>query len=288
VSENVLRDAHDAVARSANPAQASLRPPGTTPRELRAMRRDVLHKLRLGPGVGVVEIGCGTALLGVPIAERAERYVGLDFAPEAVRVARERLAAVGIGGNARVLCLDVLSADDEQRMRALGCFERVLVYAVLQCVRNEQDGIRFLQRTLDLLAPGGRALVGSLPLEDLAVDWTPREPPPKGMLERLLVAGRWIGAPGAAPVPLTRRWKARRAIERIVKMRLESPLGDFTPTLIPARYTLSLSTSMIERWLSGIAGEFTYHWELPAPNVPLAAGRADLILLKQKRPVAAS
>jgi SAM-dependent methyltransferase len=280
VSDALLREIHDVVADSDNPAEASLRPPGTTRRELRAMQRDVLRKLCLGRETSVAEIGCGVGLLGVSVAARAGRYLGLDFAPQAVRVANERLRAAALDGRADVLCLDVLSVEDGQ-LRALGRFDRVLVYAVLQCVRDEQEGVRFLQRTLDLLAPGGVALVGSLPLEDLRVDWTPPDPPPRGLLERLLVGGRWILTRGVAPVPLTRRWKARRAIERVIKMRLESPIGDFTPLLLPEQYTLALSTATVERWLSRLRGDFTYRWVLPAPNVPLAAGRADLILLRR-------
>jgi SAM-dependent methyltransferase len=280
MSDRLLREIHDVVAESDNPAEASLRPPGTTRRELRAMQRDVLRKLRLRQGMSVAEIGCGVGLLGVPVAERAERYLGLDFAPQAVRVASERLRGAGLDGRAKVLCLDVLSAAPEQ-LRELGSFDRVLVYAVLQCVRDEQEGMRFLRSALDLLSSGGLALVGSLPLEDLRVDWAPPEPPPQGLGERLLVGGRWILTPGVAPVALTRRWKVRRAIERVVKMRIESPIGDFTPHLLPERYTLALSTATVERWLSRLEGEFSYRWELPAPNVPLAAGRADLILRKR-------
>jgi hypothetical protein len=79
-------------------------------------------------------------------------------------------------------------------------------------------------------------------------------------------------------VPLTRRWKARRAVERLIKTHLESPVGDFTPMLMPEHHAIALSTAAVERWLASIDSVFTYRWELPAPNVPLAAGRADLIL----------
>ncbi len=279
MSENLVRDIHDVVADSQNPAEASVRPPGTTRRELRAMQRDVLRKLQLGSNTSVAEIGCGVGLLGVPVAERATRYLGLDFAPQAVRVANERLQAAGISDRAGALCLDMLSVTDE-RLRELGHFDRVLVYAVLHFARSEREGVCFLQRTVDLLAPGGRALVGNVPLEDLRVDWTPSEQPPQGMRARLLAAGRWIATPGVAPVPLTRRWKTRSALERIVKLRSQSQVERFVPVLLPASYTLNLSTTVVERWLSALHGEFTHHWELPSPGVPLAPARADLILLR--------
>lgn len=278
MSDNLVRDVHDAAAGSDSPVEASVRPPGTTPRELGAMQRDVLRKLRLRPGVSVAEIGCGVGLLGVPVAESAARYVGLDFAPQAVQVANERLHAAGVGDRARALCVDVLTVGGEE-LQALGRFDRVLVYAVLHYARTESEAVRFLQRTVDLLAPGGRALIGNVPLDDLQIDWTAREPAPQGLIARLIAAVRWVTGPGIAPVPLTRRWKARRIVETMLKSR--SPAERFAPARLPPSYTLSLTTVAVERWIATLEGDLVHHWELPAPGVPLAPGRADLIILRR-------
>jgi SAM-dependent methyltransferase len=281
MSENLVRDVHDAVAASASPAEASVRPPGTTPRELQAMRRDVLGKLRLDePGISVAEIGCGVGLLGVPVAQRAGRYVGLDFAPQAVRVANERLQAAALGDRARALCLDVLSSGEG--LDELGRFDRVLMYAVLHYARDEREAALFLQRAFDLLAPGGRALIGNVPLDDLRADWRASERVPRGVPARLLAVGRWVATPGVAPVPLTRRWKARRVIEATIK-RSSGSSGDlFAPARLPAGYTLTLRTGDVERWLAALDGDLTYRWQLPSPGVPLAPARADLIVLRRQ------
>lgn len=275
MSENLVRDVHDAVADSDSAVEASVRPPGTTPREMQAMRRDVLAKLRLHSGASVAEIGCGVGLLGVPIARAAARYVGLDFAPRAVRVANERLAAHAVADRASALCIDVLSARADE-LGALGRFDRVLVYAVFHYARSEREATRFLRVVTDLLAPGGRALIGNIPLEDLKVDWAAPDPTPHGLIARLAAVARWVMTPGAARVPLTRRWKARRALEAMLKRR--SQAERFVPARLPASYTLTLTTAALERWLTTLEVNFTYHWELPAPGVPLAAGRADLII----------
>lgn len=285
MSENLVRDIHDAVAESEDLVEASIRPPGTSQREMRAMQRDVLRKLRLDPGMSVAEIGCGVGVLGVPIARAAARYVGLDFAPQAVRVANERLQAAGLGERAHALRLDVLGAAEEE-LHGLGRFDRVLLYAVLNTARSEQEAARFLQRTVDLLAPGGRALVGNVPLEDLGVDWTPaelppHEPPPQGVRARSLAAARWIAAPGSAAVPLTRRWKARHMVQAALKARSRSRADRFVPARLPVGYTLALTTAAVERWLAALGGELTHHWELPAPGVPLVRSRADLIVLRR-------
>jgi SAM-dependent methyltransferase len=327
VSDNLVRDIHDLVATSADPSQASARPPGTTRRELRAMRRDVLDKLRLTRGMSVAEIGCGICLLGAPVARQASRYVGLDFAPQAVRVANERLRAAGLGDRAQALCLDVLNLADDELQR-LGRFDRVLMYAVLHYARTEQEAVRLLQRAVDLLAPGGMALVGNVPLEDMAAGWTAQEQQPRGPLSRLVLAGGWC-ANGGVAAPLTLRWKTRRTFEAVVKAAslraaslkvasLGAGLGTVgvgtadrrarfgatglgaarskaaslkagtspsahasQPARLPANYTLALSTVAVERWLAMLDVDVTYHWQLPAPGVPLAPGRADLLILRR-------
>jgi SAM-dependent methyltransferase len=277
VSGNAVRDIHDEVADSDNPVEASVRPPGTTHREMEAMRCDVLNKLRLAPHMDVVEIGCGIGLLGVPVAKRARRYVGLDFAPRAVRVANERLRDAGVGERARALCMDVLQVEDDD-LRGLGRFDRVLMYAVLHYARSEQEAVLFLRRAVDLLAPGGRALIGNVPLGDLQADWPASARSPRGLLARMFAVGRWVATPGTAPVPLTRRWKARRVVETALKTH--SSVNLFAPARLPANYTIALTTASVERWLGTTGVELTYHWELPAPGVPLAPSRADLIVIR--------
>jgi SAM-dependent methyltransferase len=278
VSDNLVRDVHDAVAGSDIPAEASVRPPGTTPRQLAVMERDVLHKLRLERGMSVVEVGCGIGLLGVPVAARAARYVGLDFAPHAVEVANERLRAARANGDAAALVIDVLNADP-QELRELGSFDRVLMYAVLHYARCEREARRFLEVTASLMAPGGRALIGNLPLDDLGADWQGPATPPDGWPARILALSRWVLSPGVGAVPLSRRWKVRNVVESVLKKRAQ-PEG-FTPARLPPNYTLPLTAAAIERWLAELRPEVGYRWELPAPGVPLAPGRADLILVRR-------
>jgi 2-polyprenyl-3-methyl-5-hydroxy-6-metoxy-1,4-benzoquinol methylase len=273
-SDNLVRDLHDAVAGSDSLAEASVRPAGTSGRELRALRHDALRKLRLAPGLSVVEIGCGIGLLGVPVARRARCYVGLDFAPHAVAVANSRLRAASLAPRARAICVDVLKVDSEE-LKTLGCFDRVLVYSVLHYARTEAEALRFLQSTVELLAPRGRALVGNMPLEDLRVDWPARKTP-GGLPVRMLAATRWAAKRGTAPVPLTRRWKLRRLLEMALKAR--SSAERFAPAQLPSGYTIALTSATVERLLATLGEELAHHWELPAPGVPLASARADLII----------
>jgi SAM-dependent methyltransferase len=241
------------------------------------MRRDVLRKLRIEPGVSVVEIGCGIALVGLPVARRATRYLGLDFAPQAVQVANERFRKAGLEGRASAQHVDVLALGADE-LRQLGRFSRVLMYAVLHYARTDQEALRFLSVAADLLDRGGRALIGSLPLADLRDDWpSPGEGQKRG-LERVTAAARWTTSAGAASVPLTRRWKTRYMFESVLNKRARR--ADFVAPSLPANYTLPLTTAAIERWLAMLPNELVHHWELPAAGAPLAAARADLIVVR--------
>jgi len=277
VSENLVRDIHDAVAGSDIPAEASVRPPGTTSRELAAMHRDVMRKLRPEHS-SVVEIGCGVALLGEPVARRAARYMGLDFAPQAVAAANRRFRDAGLAEKAVAVNVDVLALGATE-LRDLGRFERVLMYAVLHYARSEDEAVRFLRVVDALLASGGRALIGSLPLEDLQTDWPAPGDPEASRLARLAKSARWIATRGTAPVPLSRVWKARHLAQSAVRDRSREPR--FASPQLPANYTLPLTTAAIERWLAGFGDDLRHRWLLPAPGVPLAAGRADLILVRR-------
>lgn len=275
MNEDLVRELHDAAARSESPAEASVRPPETTSRQLAAMRRDVLRKLRVERGMSVVEIGCGIALVGLPVARRTTRYVGLDFAPQAVQVANERFRAAGLEGRASAQHVDVLALREDE-LRKLGRFSRVLMYAVLHYARTDQEALSFLSVAAELLDTGGRALIGSLPLTDLRDDWPPPGERHRGSLARVTAAARWTTSAGAASVPLTRRWKARYLFESALNQRARR--ADFVSPRLPADYTLSLTTAAVERWLAMLPNELVHHWELPSPGAPLAAARADLIV----------
>ena len=270
--ENLVQGIHDEVARSRNLAQASVRPSGTTARQLASMERDVLRKLQIEPASEVLEIGCGIGLFSLPLARAAARYVGIDFAPEAARRADGRLRAAGLGERAEVVCRDILAPADD---RPIGCFDRVLMYAVLHYARSEEEAVGFLRATVDSLAVGGVALIGNVPLGDLEVDWPSTA---GGWMRRAFGAARWLAKEGVGSVPLTRRWKAQWMAEST--LRRIAPGDDFPDARLPQGYTLSLTTLSVERWLETIDARLAYGWKLPAPGVPLAAGRADLIVRK--------
>ena len=114
-------------------------------------------------GMSVLDIGCGTGVLGLPVAERATRYVGVDLSSKALSVLHARLPG-------SVLLNADVTKDD---LSTLGTFDRVLVYAALHYVASEAEGELFVRTALERLAPGGRALFGNLPMPDADLPHTP-------------------------------------------------------------------------------------------------------------------
>ena len=234
MSTNPVRDLHDAVARNRDPVIASTRPATTTAVEMARMVEDVIAKLR-PDGSSVVELGCGIGVLAEPIARRASRYVGVDMAQEALNVLKERIP------KAVVRCADVTTDD----ISDLGTFDRVLVYTTLHLVASEADGERFVQSALGLLAPGGLALFGNLPL--------PSEDLPHSRVQRTA---------GLA-------WSVRR---RLGHRPIRTPTAP-----LPAGYALPLTRPLIEGWLAASPG-VQWDWLVPRIGVPMHRTRADLVV----------
>jgi SAM-dependent methyltransferase len=278
--DDLVREIHESVAASDNLAEASVRPPETTRRQIRLMQRDVVRKLQLEPDTSVLEIGCGVALLGVPVALSSARYVGVDFAPEAVVRANQRFAGARVEMRAKAQCMDVLVS--AASFRRLGTFDRVLMYAVMHYARDEAEARTFLKRASDALNPGGRALIGNIPLEDVKATF-PRPAATKvPHAKRLLDVAMWTVRPERSAVRQTRVWKMRWVLESSVRSRLGSRSGGtFDPVELPPNYTLPLSAQMIDQWLAAMPNELDHHWEVPSPGVPLAAGRADLVMTRR-------
>ena len=239
VASNPVRDLHDAVAGSGDPVVESTRPATTTALEIRRMVADVLGKLQ-PEGMTVLELGCGTGVLGVPVARVARAYTGIDISPRALAVLSDRLPA------ATVRCADAMVED----IGDLGTFDRVLVYATLHYVRTPQDGERLVRNAVTALAPGGRALFGNLPIPDAEL--------PHSQLQRTLGRG-WTGA------------------RRLVRPFRRGPVRP-DPVSMPADYCLPLSRGLVEGWLRAAIPGLSWRWTVPGLGVPLQRTRADLLV----------
>jgi 2-polyprenyl-3-methyl-5-hydroxy-6-metoxy-1,4-benzoquinol methylase len=266
---------HNAVADSANDAQASTRPPETTARELRRMTDDVLGRLRLAGELSVLEVGCGTGILAVPIARRCGRFVGLDFAERALAVLDRRLHDEGLNDISTVVCGDFLSMA-EGELDSLGLFDRVLVYSALHYAADDDQAQEFLRRAIGRVRPGGFALFGNLPLGELNEEIVAFKQGTGVTQARSLM--RWVWT-AQRPLPRSVSWKVRSIPHRAWrKLRQSVRRPAFDPQRLPPQSTVRLRIENLERWLETMPAVSDYQWFAPRVGTPMFMSSADLLV----------
>lgn len=137
---------------------------------VKKLGREALARLDLGPGMRVLDLGCGTgrslAHLSRAVGPAGE-VVGVDYTRAMLERARLRVEDAGLT-NVRLI-----EADAADLALPPGSFDRVLcTYALSVIPRSRQA----LHRAVALLAPGGRIVVVDMkrmdpPTESLAPFW---------------------------------------------------------------------------------------------------------------------
>ncbi len=119
-----------------------------------AKKRHIAAKLRLTPGVRVLDIGSGWGGLALYLARVAGAEVtGITLSVEQQKVATERAAAAGLADRVRFLLRDY--RDD------LGSYDRVVSVGMFEHVGVPHYNA-FFRRVRDLLAPDGVALLHAI------------------------------------------------------------------------------------------------------------------------------
>lgn len=126
-----------------------------TPSGLEKVTAAVLATARLRPGDQVVDLGCGTGQLSLPLAERGARVLAIDVSPAMV----SRLAA-----NARERSLptvDGLAIPIENLSLPAGSVDLVVTSYALHHLRDA-DKSRVVSAAYHWLRPGGTLLVADM------------------------------------------------------------------------------------------------------------------------------
>ncbi len=124
----------------------------------KAILFDLVKKLDICQEDNLLEIGCGTGNLLIPLSFLVNRSVGIDHqACVSKLMARIPLANLQCVGD-DFLNLDILE---------LGYFSKIVVYSVLHCLHDNASLYTFIDKSLSLLAPGGQLIFGDIPNFDL-------------------------------------------------------------------------------------------------------------------------
>jgi demethylmenaquinone methyltransferase/2-methoxy-6-polyprenyl-1,4-benzoquinol methylase len=123
-------------------------------------RRALVASLSLAPGARVLDAACGTADVGLEIHRQTRggaTTVGIDFAPEMLRLAVPKMEKVRPGG------LHLAAADAFDLPFRPGGFDAV---TMAFGIRNIQDKATVLRRFRDQLKSGGRLAILELATPD--------------------------------------------------------------------------------------------------------------------------
>lgn len=126
--------------------------PGHEKRQV-AIARAIKQAVNLSPRMSAVDVGGGTGRLSILLADLVGSVVVTDPAAGMVQVARERIAAAGLGDRLRAVQADLTTEQLD------GAYDVVWSSMALHHVR---DLDRLLRSVADLLVNGGRLCIADL------------------------------------------------------------------------------------------------------------------------------
>ena len=117
-------------------------------------RRDVRFWADLAGRVGgtVLELGCGTGRLSIPVARAAPRFVGIDRSEPMLNRLRVRMRRAGLAGRMSLLRGDIRELPF---LRGWRCRLVMAPYGMLQSLLSDDDLAATLAGAARVLAPGG-------------------------------------------------------------------------------------------------------------------------------------
>lgn len=118
----------------------------------------LLETLSLSPDDDLLEIGCGAGNLLVPFSFFVHSATGVDHPDLLSRLAKR------LPKDRDTL---TLLPGDFLTMNVQGTFSRILIYSVIQYLRDEAEVLAFIRKAALRLRPGGTMLIGDIPNKDM-------------------------------------------------------------------------------------------------------------------------
>lgn len=152
---------------------------------------EVVRLLAPGPGDRLADIGCGSGLFCLALADRVAKIDAVDISPAMVERARRNVAGVD---NVNVTVGKLPRLD-----LASSAYEKLLGYSVLQYLRDEASVGEAFSDIARVLKPGGHALFACNPdpaRRDVYLDAVRRMTPPENMAASLRIMEQtlWVAA----------------------------------------------------------------------------------------------
>lgn len=115
----------------------------------------VLAAVRVGPGDRVVDLGCGTGQISLPLAERGAQVLAVDVSPVMIRHLEERADERTVPG------LECMTAPIESLALPPGSVDLIVTSYALHHLRDA-DKARLVAAAWHWLRPGGTLLVADM------------------------------------------------------------------------------------------------------------------------------
>lgn len=112
------------------------------------------QKLQLAAGDHLLDVTCGPGLYAVPLAQQGINVTGIDFAPAAVRHARQLADAAGVSD----LC-QIIEADVHEYSFPAQKFDAAMILYGQLAVMSREDAVKLIQNVGQALKPGGVILL---------------------------------------------------------------------------------------------------------------------------------
>jgi 2-polyprenyl-3-methyl-5-hydroxy-6-metoxy-1,4-benzoquinol methylase len=113
---------------------------------------DIMRKLEIEPTDECLDIGCNIGNILIPLSFIVRSVVGIDH-PTCVARLNERFPEAG---NIRLLAGNFLDLEIE------GAFDKIIIYGVLQCLKDANEVLYFIDKAASLLRAGGKLLIGDV------------------------------------------------------------------------------------------------------------------------------
>jgi ubiquinone/menaquinone biosynthesis C-methylase UbiE len=118
---------------------------------------DICSKMPLTENDRMLDVGCGTGVLTIPLARRCGFVDAMDAGKMVIKALRKHCKKEGVM-NVRPFMGDALCLPFPD-----GRFDRVLIYSVLHYLENGSQAKQCVKELIRVCKPGGKILLGDIP-----------------------------------------------------------------------------------------------------------------------------